>query len=384
MPIYFLLHEYWLNHGLILCFSNRLDLFYLSQCDLDQHESIRNIFDSNLESSQCDSNLQIFCDKFFNFKIIVALSIFDFFVASKVFHKVFTFIFHCAIPQRDPAERVEDVAVDQPDTGNLWVWASDGSRWVHYNFVIQFPKKINTHFVTTFPTPEGEGPITMFPSLNGSAHLVCFCDKLSSQLRTTYSKPFQPYTYRRQREMFYPSAVGVCQLIRCQYEFIFCGISPNRNGQLWYWWIVEAIFEMRSIDILVSCDLFLLTIFSIIFIAICSILLFVFGSIILLEFGSIVLLSFDSIVLLTIVLLFASFLLKGVLRSSWKYSSLPFCFFCGVILLLSTVTFATLLKCALFCSRYAVQFFLLYDKYQYVITCLGLCRVFIIYQICTY
>ena len=96
--------------------------------------------------------------------------------------------------------------------------------------------------------------------------------------------------------------------------------------------------------------------FSIIFIAICSIYLFLICSTILLAFGSIVSLDFGSIVLLTIVLLFAPFLLKGVLQYSWQFSSLPFCLFYGIILSILMVMFATLLKCALFCSRYAVKF----------------------------
>ena len=45
-----------------------------------------------------DSNLQIFLPNFFNLKIIFAFRIFENIFASKVF----TFIFHCSMPQRAP------------------------------------------------------------------------------------------------------------------------------------------------------------------------------------------------------------------------------------------------------------------------------------------
>ena len=48
MPIYFLLHQYWLNHGLIQYFSNRMEWVDLSRRDLDHRGSNWNIFDSNL------------------------------------------------------------------------------------------------------------------------------------------------------------------------------------------------------------------------------------------------------------------------------------------------------------------------------------------------
>ena len=57
-----------------------------SLCDSYQRELSRNIFDSNLESSRCDSNLQNFCAQLINFKIIFALSIFGKVFTFKVFH----------------------------------------------------------------------------------------------------------------------------------------------------------------------------------------------------------------------------------------------------------------------------------------------------------
>ena len=35
------------------------------------------------------------------------------------------------MPWKYPADQVEYVAVAYPGTGNLWAWASDGSRCVH-------------------------------------------------------------------------------------------------------------------------------------------------------------------------------------------------------------------------------------------------------------
>ena len=60
MPIYFLLHKYRLNHGLVQCLLNRMEWVDSRWCDSYQRELSRNLFDSNLESSRCDSNLHIF------------------------------------------------------------------------------------------------------------------------------------------------------------------------------------------------------------------------------------------------------------------------------------------------------------------------------------
>ena len=103
------------------------------------------------------------------------------------------------MPRPDPADQVEDVAVDQPSYGNLRAWGSDGSWRVHFNFVIHVPPEINTRFVTTFPTARGELLITVSPSINGSEFLVSFRDELVAQLHTTYSKIFWPYGYRQQQ-----------------------------------------------------------------------------------------------------------------------------------------------------------------------------------------
>ena len=156
-------------------------------------------------------NVIFFSPNFYNFQIMFALRIFGNVVASKVL----TFTFRCAIQKYPvgkiwlPAEWVEYVSSTLTSPGNLWVWDYDGSRWVHYNFVIRVPPKINTHFVTTFTTAEGEVLITVSTSINGSARLVSTHDEIVNQLCTTYCEIFRTYIYLRQREMLHYSAVGV-------------------------------------------------------------------------------------------------------------------------------------------------------------------------------
>ena len=137
----------------------------------------------------------------------------------------------------------------------MWAWGSDGSWWVHSNFVIRVTLEINTHFVTTFPAPKGEVPIIVSPPINDNARLVSFRDDIVAQSHSTYFDIFQPYGCRRQREMFHPSAVGVCQLICNWHGYIFCGISPKRSGQWRYWYIVKVRLEMRDKCRLINCNL---------------------------------------------------------------------------------------------------------------------------------
>ena len=65
MQISFLLHKYLLKYGLIRYLLNQLAWVDLSYCDLYQLELSGNQFDSNIESCQCDSNLQIVFAHFF-------------------------------------------------------------------------------------------------------------------------------------------------------------------------------------------------------------------------------------------------------------------------------------------------------------------------------
>ena len=76
----------------------------------------------------------IFAPKIFNFEIIFAVSIFEFFFASKVFHWVFTFTFHCDMQKQAPIleiqtpdEQVEDVPVFL--SNRLLDSGHDGSRY---------------------------------------------------------------------------------------------------------------------------------------------------------------------------------------------------------------------------------------------------------------
>ena len=59
ISISFLLHDYGLNHEMILCLSNRMEWVDSSWCNSDQYESNHNI---------CDSKLQNFRDKLFQLK----------------------------------------------------------------------------------------------------------------------------------------------------------------------------------------------------------------------------------------------------------------------------------------------------------------------------
>ena len=65
----------------------------------------------------------------------------------------------------------------------------------YFQSAIGVPPEINTHFITTFPESKGEVPINVSPYINGSARLVIMNDDIVAQLRPTYRKRFQPYSY---------------------------------------------------------------------------------------------------------------------------------------------------------------------------------------------
>ena len=99
---------------------------------------------------------------FFKFEIIFALSIFEIFVASKVF----AFTVHCSMPRQalvrkilSPHDQVEDVAV--VCSARFWDCGHNGSLWINPSAVINVlsvPGNINT----TIQTPDGEVvPITV-------------------------------------------------------------------------------------------------------------------------------------------------------------------------------------------------------------------------------
>ena len=83
-------------------------------------------------------------------------------------------------------------------------------------------------------------------------------------------------------------------------------------------------------------------------------------------------------------LLFASFSSYGILQSSWRYSSLPFCISCGIILSLSIVISAAFSKFTVLSSWYAADFLITYYKYQYKFAGLGFWNVFLLSQNCMY
>ena len=168
--------------------------------------------------------------------------------------QVFHFQFFCAIQQRatvleirrSPVEDVEAsdaywwdaiIAITPGSnyfhfsttlqTGNMWTYASDDSRWVHNDAVICVPPKINTHFVTTLPTPKVDISITASLSINGSARLVSM-NECIVQTRSSYRELFRPYSYNRQRDMFHPIMIVVFWLIQILLLRI---ILPKRSGQ---------------------------------------------------------------------------------------------------------------------------------------------------------
>ena len=54
---------------------------------------------------------------------------------------------------------------------------------------------------------------------------------LSSNHALPIERSFEPIVVSNQWEMFHPSAVGVCWLIRCQYGYLLRGIYPRRSGK---------------------------------------------------------------------------------------------------------------------------------------------------------
>ena len=107
----------------------------------------------------------------------------------------------------------------------------NGSRWVHTDAVIHVPTKINTHFVTTLPNPKVYAPITVSLSMTLSDLLVSI-NEHAIQTRSTCHELFRPYMHSQKRDIFHPSAVGVCLLI---HRKLLSGIFPKRNGQWWCW-----------------------------------------------------------------------------------------------------------------------------------------------------
>ena len=195
-------------------------------------------------------NYRIFAPNFFNFKNILALSIFENVVASKVL----TFNFRCIMSQCAPIGDIWRPSIkyyEDPDvswwynltaipadtgipsnsrntiqTGNTGAYAPDGSRWVHRHSISCVPPKVNINLITNFYFSEGGILIIVSPSNNEINRLVSVNERF---VRTcsTYCELFIPYIYSRQWYILYSSAVGVCWLIRHK---LIIWILPNQSG----------------------------------------------------------------------------------------------------------------------------------------------------------
>ena len=105
--------------------------------------------------------------RLFNFKIILALSIFENSVTSRVFNYcriIPLWPAHVGIIQPPPEGEVKAIL-----SGNLCSVASDGSWYTP-------PKYSTLNFSTTLQTAMGDVLITMYLSINGSFHLVRLYD----------------------------------------------------------------------------------------------------------------------------------------------------------------------------------------------------------------
>ena len=149
MTISLLLQKYWLNYWLIIFFLNWLEWVDTSWCDLDQREPSWNICDSKLQNFQLKNYFHAQ-----HFQRFFAL-------------KVFTFTFHCTIPQKSPIcdirssdERIKYFKV--ACTVRIWDRGHDGSLWVHPSAVINIPLG-SGNISTTIQTPKGEVvPVTVY------------------------------------------------------------------------------------------------------------------------------------------------------------------------------------------------------------------------------
>ena len=237
MIIIYLIHEFHLNNYSNRHDSNRRDLSDSSQC-------------------WCDSKVtrfkitQFLRPTFSNLKLF-SHSAFLKFCCLQGFH----FHFFCDMPQHSPVGEIWCPYIkyaEAPDvswwysittitpesnssttiqTGNMWAYDSNFSRWVHTDAVICVTPKVNTNFAKNILTPKGDPPISVSLYINGSAHLVIMNERVF-QTRSTYRDLFRTYSYIRQRYMFHTSAVGVWQLIRC---WLLISIFTKRIGQWWCW-----------------------------------------------------------------------------------------------------------------------------------------------------
>ena len=175
-------------------------------------------------------NYRIFALKFFNLKIIFALSIFENGIASKVF----TFTFLCAMPWENPVRNiwrsaygVEYVAVYC--TVRLWDRGHNGSLWVHPSTVINIFTESGNISTTTQIPDRVLVPITVSRScllvvvyngwlnIGGPSNSMC-----ESRMGSRYlPRIYRPSYFSRQRDLQ--------QLFHTRHH-IPCDIFPKQSG----------------------------------------------------------------------------------------------------------------------------------------------------------
>ena len=159
-------------------------------------------------------DFRMFAPNFFNFRITLAPRVFENYVASRVFNSTSCWTMTRLITgdkiQRY-TDRVEEV--EDPLPGNLWVYASGGSRWVHTNDNIAvLLVSDSSHFIIILQNSEGYALITVSLSANIISRLVGVNERIF-WTHSSYQKLCIPYSYNQQRYMFHPIMVGVIWLI---------------------------------------------------------------------------------------------------------------------------------------------------------------------------
>ena len=130
MIIFAVMHESWIIKFLVSWQKS-------NWCDSNWRDLSQRWRDSNRREYEPKS----FCAQFYNFKIIVAPRVFENTVSSRVF----TLTYHFTMPQHapfgeiwHPCDGVEDV--EDPLSGNLWYYSSNGSIWIHTDAIITILK----------------------------------------------------------------------------------------------------------------------------------------------------------------------------------------------------------------------------------------------------
>ena len=259
-----------LNHLLLL---NQLELIDMNWRDSSRFDVI---WISVIKKYRCFAQL-------FNFKIILALSVFENAVFSRVSLSVFDEPCHNMLLLK----KFNITLLNRPKITMFLVGIP--SPLLHPNpipstlfimviYELMLPMVLDGFtpmpsfmfltkwitFVTTIPTPKGDVATTLSPSINGSTRLVR-TNECVVQTHSTYCNIFRPYSYRRQRDMLHPCVVGACRFI---FHWFLSSIFLKHVIKWWCWYIVDIIF-VRFIDVrrkyiifiacnclLFACDLF--------------------------------------------------------------------------------------------------------------------------------